>query len=227
MDRQQRPAFPADSFETPLAQWLESGVALLKGVYPPTGSGKTYSASRFVVDMFQQAGVMPVYIAPIKRLIEDFEPEVRRVIQERGLDVPIYRIYARIDFGNDDTVLDEVVPFCTSAKQYLVGKRDLVTPFEDEVEADKATASQSNKLTPAEWLKRTETAVAKYRRYREFLKYAPADQSLVEDMRAAMSTVWSGLNALCRGIVERVFVAGDLAHGTRLLIDAVASGKLV
>src|SRR5574337_912949 len=203
MDRQQRPAFPADSFETPLAQWLESGVALLKGVYPPTGSGKTYSASRFVVDMFQQAGVMPVYIAPIKRLIEDFEPEVRRVIQERGLDVPIYRIYARTDFENDDTVLDEVVPFCTSAKQYLVGKRDLVTPFEDEVEADKATASQSNKLTPAEWLKRTETAVAKYRRYREFLKYAPADQSLVEAMRAAMSTVWSGLNALCRGIVER------------------------
>ena len=105
MENQQRPAFPVDSFKGPLAQWLESGAALLKGVYHPTGSGKTYTASRFVVDIFQEAGVIPVYIAPIKRLIEDFEPEVREVIRQRGLDIPVYRIYARADFENDDAVL--------------------------------------------------------------------------------------------------------------------------
>jgi hypothetical protein len=203
MDQLIRPDFPDDSFEAPLAHWLASGTAVLKGVYPPTSSGKTYSASRFVVEMFSQHGVIPIYIAPIKRLLEDFESEVRAAMKQRGLDIPIYRIYARTDFENDDRVLDEVIPFCTTAKRYLVGTRDLLSPFEDDVNIDDAKLNHGGKLTPAEWLKRAESAIHRYRRFREILKYSPTDQSLVEDMRKAMSAMWSGLNALCRGIVEK------------------------
>lgn len=201
MNKPKRPVFPADSFETPLAQWLKSGVAMLKGVYPPTGSGKTYVASRAVVDMFHLHGVIPIYIAPIKRLIEDFEPEVRKVVKERCLDIPIYRIYARTDFENDDAVLEEVIPFCLTAKRYLTGAKELLTSFEEEPDGVKDPSI--SKLSPAEWLKRTEKAVTQYRRIRDVSKFSPADQHLVDEMRRSMGMIWSGLNALCRGIVER------------------------
>ncbi|RDJ98353.1 DEAD/DEAH box helicase [Cupriavidus lacunae] len=196
-----RPRFPEDSFETPLRQWLRSGAPVLKGVYAPTGSGKTRAASRLVVDAFHQDQVIPIYVAPLKRLIEEFIPEVTQTLQSLGLDIPIYRIYARSDFENDDTLLEEVVPFCTAAKQYFIADREL--PFEetDDALVDDQGEPPSTRITPAMRLRRIEGAVFKYRRARDILKLIPSED-VVNEMKSAMSRIWSDLNYVCAAIVE-------------------------
>lgn len=149
---------------------------------------------------------MPVYVAPIKRLIEDFEPGVRKLIAERGLAIPIYRIYAREDFANDDTLLMETVPFCVAARKYLAGAHDLLDDDFDEGPASGQTTARG--FSAVEWLRRTENAVARYRRLHEFLRISPTDQQLSDELRQAMGTILGGLNALSRKIVIQEVMNG-------------------
>lgn len=79
-----------DAFLAPLSLCVESGLPYVKGVYEPTGSGKTYSSARLVVDAFTAPNpTISIYIAPIKRQVDDFAQAIETVLRERG--VAIYR----------------------------------------------------------------------------------------------------------------------------------------
>lgn len=206
MSTSRRPEFPDEAFKLPLLAWSRAQYSLLKGVYLPTGSGKTHAAQSLVIDIFAGTGAIPVYVAPIKRLIEDFEPGVRKLIAESGRPIPVYRIYAREDFANDDTLLAEAVPFCLAARRYLAGAHDLLDDDFNELPADGETVARG--YSAAEWLRRTENAVTRYRRLHEFLRISPTDQQLSEELRQAMGTIIAGLNALSRKIVVQEIMNG-------------------
>lgn len=101
--RVSRPAFPSvDAFDSPLSQCIETGLPIIKEANEPTGSGKTFSAAKFSVDVIIAPNpTIPIYIAPIKRLVEDFELAIADELKRRNrVDIPVYRLYARSDYAN-------------------------------------------------------------------------------------------------------------------------------
>lgn len=202
-----------DAFLAALKQCVETGLPYVKGVYEPTGSGKTYSAARLVVDAFTATNpTIPVFIAPIKRLVEDFSGAIEAVLKERGRgDVHVYRLYARTDFENDESVLSEAIPFCDEAKKCLRGVDSVDDPFSGTGGFDDIDGTRRKK-SPSEWVTLTENAVGQYRRCREWARTSPLDPALAEQMTEAMRRIWSGLYALCSEIVRRE-VLGDYSQG--------------
>lgn len=202
-----------DAFLTPLNLCVESGLPYVKGVYEPTGSGKTYSSARLVVDAFTASNpTIPIYIAPIKRLVDDFAQAIETVLKERGgVDIQVYRLYARADFENDDSVLNEAIPFCEEAKKHLHTVDSLNDPFAGSGGTDDA-GGYNKKRSPSEWITLTENAVDQYRRCRDWARVSPLDPTLAEQMAEAMGRVWSGMYALCSEIVRRE-VLSDYRQG--------------
>lgn len=214
VDDRRGPSLPFDdAFLAALQQCVDTGRPYVKGVYEPTGSGKTYAAARLVVDAFTaDTPTIPVFIAPIKRLVEDFSGAVAAVLKERNRsDVHVYRLYARADFENDESVLSEAIPFCVEAKKSLRDVDSLCDPFSGSGGFNDTEGTRKKK-SPAEWVTLTKNAIDQYRRCREWARVSPLDPTLAEQMAEAMRRIWSGLYALCSEIVRKE-VLGDYRHG--------------
>lgn len=208
-DRLERPNFPLENaFWVGLEYCVKTNRPIIKGIHEPTGSGKTYSAVTFAVDaLLAPNPTIPVYIAPIKRLVEDFQVAITEELKRRNLaDIPVYRLYARSDFANDDSVLDEVVPFCHSSRQVLHRGK----PIDDEfasLESDNSDNRAGKGKSPIEWINQVESAVHHYQRCREWAKLTPLDATLSEQMSDALNRIWTGLNAICGEIIKREVLA--------------------
>jgi len=208
------PSLPFDdAFLASLKQCVDTGQPYIKGVYEPTGSGKTYSAARLVVEAFTaNTPSIPIFIAPIKRLVEDISDAVATVLKERGLrDVHIYRLYARSDFENDESILSEAISFCAEAKKSLRGVDSLDDPFSGSGGFENADGNQKKK-SPSEWVALIENAIGQYRRCREWARLTPLDPTIAEQMSEAMRRIWTGLYALCSEIVRKE-VLGNHSYG--------------
>ena len=86
-----------------------------------TGFGKTYTAAVFAIDLFLQAEVIPVFIAPLQSLVKGFADdvqkhnsatgqadEIERLLRERGATVPVHRLFS-LDYHQNDTTFFEAV----------------------------------------------------------------------------------------------------------------------
>ncbi|MCZ4335436.1 hypothetical protein O4H51_21545 [Aeromonas hydrophila] len=205
-----KPFFPlGDAFDSALSQCIKTNLPIIKGIHEPTGSGKTYSAAKFAVDAFlAPSQTIPIYIAPIKRLVEDFEIAITDDLKRRGLiDIPIYRLYAWSDFANDESILDDVIPFCSEARKVLYGRSPIEDPFSTR-QSDSTISKQTRRgKLPEDWVNQVEIAVRQYQRCREWAKVSPLDAALAEQMSDAMNRIWSGLSSLCVEIVRLEVVA--------------------
>ncbi|MFY7865067.1 hypothetical protein [Roseateles sp.] len=87
-----------------------------------TGFGKTYTAAVFAIDLFLQAEVIPVFIAPLQSLVKGFADdiqkhhgatgqadEIERLLRERGAAVTVHRLYSRDYHQNDATFFEAVI----------------------------------------------------------------------------------------------------------------------
>ncbi|MGY3948747.1 hypothetical protein [Aeromonas allosaccharophila] len=203
-DKESRPEFPVfDAFEAALVRCIRTGRPIIKWIHEPTGSGKTYSAAKFAIDtVIASNPAIPIYIAPIKRLVEDFEKAISDEMKKREIvDIPIYRLYARSDFANDEAALDDVLPFCRDARQVLDGSNPIEEAFPSEV-VDSSSKSRKGKL-PGDWIKQVENSVYQYQRCREWVKISPLDTVLSEQMSDALNRIWAGLTSLCSEIIRR------------------------
>lgn len=203
-DENCRPVFPlADAFDSALTQCIKTRRPVIKGVYEPTGSGKTHSAVRFAIDAYLAPdSTIPIYIAPIKRLVEDFEGALADALEQRGLiDIPVYRLYARSDFAKDDSLLGEVISFCREARKVLIGN-NLIDDPAILPQPDSSTDQQRKKRTSEQWINQVDTAVQQYWRWRDLAKINPLEAVLSEQMSDAMNRIWSGLSALCTEIIR-------------------------
>lgn len=199
-----RPAFPlADAFYSPLSQCIETNHPIIKGANEPTGSGKTFCAAKFSVDAILAPNpTIPIYIAPIKRLVEDFEVAIADELKRRSLvDIPVYRLYARSDYANDESLLDEILPFCRAASNALRGGK----PIDDQFalsDADSSGSQTRKSKSPGDWIRQVENAVQQYRRCREWAKQSPLDTTLLEQMNDALNRIWAGLNTVCAELIK-------------------------
>jgi hypothetical protein len=194
------PVFPIDDvFTEPLSVAAQRRAPVIKGVYEPTGSGKTFASIRMAADALRSTHpAVPIYIAPIRRLVDDFAAEVTAVLKGGDNDIPIYRLYARADFENNEAILDEIGPFCATAKKHLVSASSRAEGAGNEAEVD----TQGSK-SPADWLAIIERAVKQYRGSREWARASPGDSQAVEQMAEAMERIWRGLRWISQQLVKR------------------------
>lgn len=105
------------------APFLRAGAKpFIKHVNWFTGVGKTHGSSTFAVELFLNADAIPVFIAPLQSLVSDFashvakqvsdksyEDELRKLIEENGAHVPVYRICSEEFHFSDRTFFDSAM----------------------------------------------------------------------------------------------------------------------
>lgn len=118
-----------------------------------TGFGKTYTCAYHAVDLFQHAGIIPVFIAPLQSLVSGFTSEVTKHqnarayadevehgVRERGEDVPVHRLYSDEYNINDRSFFEG----CLALAQWIDGSPRVCAQIEREGagRADKTLAGR-------------------------------------------------------------------------------------
>lgn len=102
------------------APFLRAGAKpFIKHVNWFTGVGKTHGSSTFAVELFLNADAIPVFLAPLQSLVSDFashvakqvndtsyEDELRKLIDQSGAHVPVYRICSEEFHYSDRTFFE-------------------------------------------------------------------------------------------------------------------------
>jgi hypothetical protein len=184
-----------------------SGKPIVKEIRDPTGSGKTYYAVRACIDLFQEHQVYSIYMAPSKKLVDDFTIELKTELKKRDLDIPIYRLFARSDFEDNDSFLTEIEAFAIEVKNQfnrLKPKQNLELFAEDTQaflpDPDVVTASEG--VTVSEKVRTLERQISGYRSLKKWVKTGFSSKDDEEDLRRLLTRIMSITKTLCTGIVK-------------------------
>jgi len=225
-----RPQFPIETFQGVFDAWQVDRTHTLKSVLTPTASGKTHASARTMIDMVKK-GVTPIYLAPIRKLTEDFPAQLKEAMKEKSEDFPIYRIFARADYLENDTFIEEMRAFAREAQKRFGNAKLIVSKslFDDsmDIEIDEEAVeneggegegegemARSEAVKFSQIAKGIQAAILNYERARSDALYDQLSRdSHRERAQRAFSLAWSRIGSVCKEIVRRSVLSG---HQERL-----------
>lgn len=182
---------------------------IVKEIRQATGSGKTYYAVRAAIDLFLENQVCTIYMAPLKKLVEDFTADFKYELRQRGLNIPVYRLYARADFEDNDAFLSEVEIFAAEVKMQFSrqkSKQNLELFNEDIPRADADVTDDAVDDTDtdsvSEMVQTLERKIAHYRMQKKYVKTGYAGPEAEEDLRRSLMKIMGLTRTMCTGIVK-------------------------